>query len=124
VLLHLEAEVASLAERDFLYAARARGASVLRHAAPSLLLPVLGIAVGRASALLGGALIAEWVLSIPGWGYYSYAAARNDDPTLLVAIAVAATSAVAVLRLGAEGLRLLVDPRIRRASLAPAAGGP
>lgn len=122
LMLHLEGEAAALSDRDWMHAVRSRGASAALHAAPAIALPALGLAVGRASSLLGGALVAEWVLSIPGWGYYGYAAARNEDLPLLVAIAVAATAAVAGLQLAADALRLAIDPRLRGMAMSPAGG--
>ncbi|MCK6528755.1 hypothetical protein L6R50_14745 [Myxococcota bacterium] len=106
LMLHLEGEAAALSDRDWMHAVRSRGASAALHAAPAIALPALGLAVGRAS----------------GWGYYGYAAARNEDLPLLVAIAVAATAAVAGLQLAADALRLAIDPRLRGMAMSPAGG--
>ncbi len=117
--LHLEAELADLLDRDYIHATRSRGASLWRHLAPSMWIQGATVMAGKAPGLLGGALIVEWVLTLPGWGYYGYAAARNEDFPLLMAIAVAATFSVALLQWVAEAVRVAVDPRLRQKGRAP-----
>ncbi len=103
---HLDA----LADRGFVHSARIRGLPMLLQIAPHLALPVAQAVASRASFLLGGVL----VLEIQGLGLIGYHAAVEPDLTLLVAIAVLITACVAAVQLAVDGLRVLVDPRVRK----------
>lgn len=121
----VRAEVLSLRERDFVFAARALGASniriIFRHILPNSLSPVL------VAATLGvaGAILTESALSflgigvqppVPSWGnmltagkdYLEFAWWLSLFPGLAILITVIAYNLVG------EGLRDALDPRLSR----------
>ncbi|MGH9381390.1 MAG: ABC transporter permease [Thermoanaerobaculia bacterium] len=107
-------------DRDFVRAARARGAGPARilwihalpHAAPSLC-QSLGVAL---PALLSGSLITEVVFAWPGLGRVTWEAVlARDVPVVMATTALGAVAVVAALLL-ADLLQAALDPRLRHAA--------
>jgi ABC-type dipeptide/oligopeptide/nickel transport system permease component len=101
-------------------AARARGLAarqvfvrhVLRHAA----LPVVaqcGLSVG---GLLGGAVVVETIFAWPGIGLLAVDAAQAHDVPLLQGVVLVGAAAYLAASLLVDGLSLLLDPRLSRAT--------
>ena len=114
VILRVEVELATLRSRDFVHSATLRGIPMFRNLLPHLALPLLEAAASRMAFLLGGIVILEKVLGIPGLGWIGYRAAQEGDFLLLLTITVFITALVAVGYLCLEMLRLSIDPRLRR----------
>ena len=101
----------------FVDTARAKGASearvYVRHALRNALIPLVaafGLVFAR---LLAGALVIEYVFSLPGMGMYALRAMEGRDLPLLLGLAVVAGGlAVTVSTLADVGF-VLLDPRIR-----------
>jgi peptide/nickel transport system permease protein len=118
------AQALSVRERDFIAAARISGASpsriMLRHVWPNVTAPI----IVQASLLVAGAIITEASLSflglgvrppIPSWGSmlrtgYQY---LGTAPWLSLAPGVAIFVAVVGLNLLGDGIRQVLDPRLR-----------
>ncbi|MDQ2848111.1 MAG: ABC transporter permease [Actinomycetota bacterium] len=103
--------------RDFVLAARAKGAServvVLRHAWRNALVPLVQLAGLSLPTLFSGALISETVFNRSGIGRLAYDSAVNRDyPTVLGAVVF--VSALVILgNLLADVAGAVIDPRIR-----------
>lgn len=119
-------QVLSLREKEFVEAARALGLTdgqiMLRHLAPNCLAPVIvAMTVG-----IGGVILAESTLSFlgigvrpptPSWGRMIYDGLRylRDDPILTLAPATVLAVTVLAFNFLGDGLRDLLDPRLRDA---------
>jgi len=114
VVLRVEVELTTLRSRDFVHSAALRGVPMFRNLLPHLALPLVEAAASRMAFLLGGIVILEKVLGIPGLGWIGYRAAQEGDFVLLLTITVFITALVAVGYLCLEMLRLSIDPRLRR----------
>jgi len=116
MLLHFENEFRALRSRDYIHAARLRGASEFKHMLPGLLLPISSIAAGKVAFLLGAVVIVEFVWGVPGLGDASLRAAEKGDALLLVTLTVLITGVVALVALIRDIIEILIDPRLRRSS--------
>jgi len=112
--LRIEAELSILRRKDFVLSAELRGLSMPRRLARHLVIPLAEAGASRIGFLLGGAVIVEKVLGLPGLGWIGYQAAVEGDFVLLLAITVLVTALVGGSRLLVVGLRLVIDPRARR----------
>jgi peptide/nickel transport system permease protein len=106
-------------DRDFIRAARARGAGPARllwvhalpHAAPSLCQSA-GVAL---PALLSGSLVTEVVFAWPGLGRVTWEAVLARDIPVVLATSALGAVAVVVGLLLADLLQTALDPRLRHA---------
>ncbi len=115
---------AALAEtltRDYVTAARARGATITRavlvHGLRNALLPVLTLAALEAPMALGGAFVAERVFELHGLGEATIAAVRERDTSWLMALSIAAASLAAVFVLVSDLGCALLDARLGQATM-------
>ena len=102
---------------DYIKTARSKGIPeqrvVYRHALRSALTPVLtqfGIDLG---ALIGGAVITETVFSLPGVGYQSLKAIRDQDLPLIIGVVLLASAAIVVANIVVDVLYAVLDPRVK-----------
>jgi len=102
---------------DYIKTARSKGIPekrvVYRHALRSALTPVLtqfGIDLG---ALIGGAVITETVFSLPGVGYQSIHAIKNQDLPLILGVVLVAAAAIVVANIVVDILYAVLDPRVK-----------
>ena len=102
---------------DYIKTARSKGIPekrvVYRHALRSALTPVLtqfGIDLG---ALIGGAVITETVFSLPGVGYQSIRAIKNQDLPLILGVVLVAAAAIVVANIVVDILYAVLDPRVK-----------
>ena len=115
IILQFENEVRQLRSRDYVHAARLRGASVFRHMLPGLLLPASAISAGKIAFLLGSVVIVERHWRLAGLGDASLVAAKDPaDPILLMVVTLVVTGVVALVALVRDVLEILIDPRLRR----------
>jgi peptide/nickel transport system permease protein len=108
-----EDEIVRIRNAPFIDAAIARGAPIPRHLLPNLVAPLAGVLTGRAAFFVGGLVVAEKVLHLPGAGSMLWQACRMRDYPLAMGIAVLAAVAVCSVRLASDLTRGLVDPRLR-----------
>lgn len=104
--------------RPFVTAARARGvpawSPVLRDALPHALLATLDVTAVQIGLLLTGSVVVENVFGWPGLGaWFVDAVSFRDQGAVLAAVLVFAVAFIAITR-GADLLRRLLDPRLRR----------
>jgi peptide/nickel transport system permease protein len=77
------------------------------------LIPVLTIAGGLVGTLLGGAIILERIMSLPGLGQYTLAAVLQQDTAVVMALTMYAVLLIVTTNLIVDLLYAVVDPRIR-----------
>ncbi len=116
MILQFENELRNLRERDYIHAARLRGASEFKHMLPGLLLPISSVSASKVAFLLGSVVIVEFLWGVPGLGDASLDAAEKGDALLLVTLTVLITGVVAADALVRDVLEILIDPRLRRSS--------
>jgi peptide/nickel transport system permease protein len=102
---------------DYIKTARSKGISdrrvIYRHALRSALTPVVtqfGIDLG---ALVGGAIITESVFSLPGIGYQSIKAIRDQDLPLILGVVLLASAGIIVANIVVDVLYAVLDPRVK-----------
>ena len=98
VIRSLREEMSRVMAEDYVRTARAKGASVWRHAfKEGLLIPVTEIIASKIPFILGGAVIVEQVFNWPGMGRMAWQAAQDRDFPVIMGIALVAA---AFVRLG------------------------
>lgn len=109
----LEVALGRLQRAPFVDAARARGEPLapllLRHLVP----PLAASTAARVGWLLGGTVVVEKLLLLPGAGALLWSAALERDYEVVLALVLLAAMAVVGARLVADLVRLAVDPRLR-----------
>ncbi|HEU0187915.1 MAG TPA: ABC transporter permease [Gallionellaceae bacterium] len=105
VIRHLREEMSRVLNEDYIRTARAKGASVWRHAfKEGLLLPVSTIFAAKIPFILGGAVIVEQIFNWPGMGRMAWQAAQDRDFAVIMGISLMAALFV---RLGSLVQRLI-----------------
>jgi peptide/nickel transport system permease protein len=91
VIRFLRDELSRVMAEDYIRTARAKGASVWRHAfKEGLLLPASEIIAAKIPFILGGAVIVEQIFNWPGMGRMAWQAAQDRDFTVIMGIALVA----------------------------------
>jgi peptide/nickel transport system permease protein len=103
--------------QDYIRTARAKGLQervvFLRHAAKNAMIPVLTIAGGLIAGLLGGSLILEQIMAMPGLGQYTFNAVNQSDYNVVMTMVTYAALVIVTANLTVDLLYATVDPRIR-----------
>jgi peptide/nickel transport system permease protein/oligopeptide transport system permease protein len=106
--------------RDYIQAARARGASemglIFRHALPNALIVVLTLVGLQIGNLLGGAFIIETIFGWHGIGELAVNAIQWRDFTLTQAVILVSAATYLVINLAADILYAWLDPRVELTS--------
>jgi peptide/nickel transport system permease protein len=114
----VRAELGATLEKDYVRAARAKGASGLRalvvHGLRTALIPVATLAVLDVGALVGGAVVTEKIFRWPGMGQVAVEAIVNRDGQLVTATVLMAALAIVVATLLVDVLVAALDPRQTR----------
>ena len=109
--------IAGACREPFVAASRARGLSVgeslVRHAWPASLRPVLGLYGVMIGSLFSGSFVVEVVTSWPGLGRLMYDALRARDLYLVAGCAASGAVFLALGTLIADVLLAIADPRVR-----------
>ncbi len=109
--------IASARREPFVAASRARGLSgarsLVRHAWPVSLRPVLGLYGVMIGSLFSGSFVVEVVTSWPGLGRLMYDALRARDLYLVAGCAASGAFFLAAGTLIADVLLAIADPRVR-----------
>jgi peptide/nickel transport system permease protein len=103
---------------DYITVARAKGLPesriMLAYAARNALLPNLSAFALSLGFVVSGAIVTEIIFSYPGIGFVLFNAVANEDYPLMQGVFLVITVAVLVANLLADGLYVLLDPRIRQ----------
>lgn len=112
IVRYLREEISRVMGEEYVRTARAKGASIWRHAyKEALLLPVSQIIAAKMPFVLGGAIIIEQVFNWPGLGRVAWQAAQDRDYPVIMAITLLAAI---VVRLGSflhRTVYVAVNPR-------------
>jgi peptide/nickel transport system permease protein len=115
VVRFLREEISRVFEEDYIVTARAKGASVWKHAfKEGLLIPITEIVASKIPFILGGAVVVEQVFNWPGMGRMAWQAAQDRDYPLIMGITLAAAVVVRMGSLAQRVVHILVNPRASR----------
>jgi peptide/nickel transport system permease protein len=102
---------------DYVRTARAKGlperSVVLKHALRNALVPIVTLSTLLFGELLGGAVLTEQVFSIPGFGKLVVDAVFTRDYAVVQGVVLCTAFGFIVLNLLADGLYVLINPRLR-----------
>jgi peptide/nickel transport system permease protein len=102
---------------DYIRTARAKGMPekvvLRRHALRAGLTPIVTSAGLDLAGLLGGAVITEYIFSLPGLGRLSISAVTEYDLPTITATTLVAATFVIVANLAVDILYAAIDPRVR-----------
>jgi peptide/nickel transport system permease protein len=111
VIRHLREEMSRVLAEDYVRTARAKGASVWKHAfKEGMLLPVTEIIAGKIPFILGGAVIVEQIFNWPGMGRMAWQAAQDRDFPVIMGIALIAAAFVRMGSLIQRVVFIAVNP--------------
>ena len=112
VVRYLREEMSRVMAEDYIRTARAKGASVWRHAfKEGFLIPMTEIIAAKIPFILGGAVIVEQVFNWPGMGRMAWQAAQDRDFPVIMGIAMLAAAWVRVGSLLQRVVYVAVNPR-------------
>ncbi len=112
VIRYLRQELGRVMAEDYIRTARAKGASVWKHAfKEGLLIPVTEIVASKIPFILGGAVIVEQVFNWPGMGRMAWQAAQDRDYPVIMGIAILAAVFVRMGSLFQSVVYVAVNPR-------------
>jgi len=102
---------------DYVRTARAKGLPervvVVKHALRAGLTPIVTAAGLDLAYLLGGAIIAENIFSLPGLGSLAVSSVTSSDLPLITGITMLTASIIILANLVVDMLYAVVDPRVR-----------
>ncbi len=108
----LRQEIGRVMTEDYIRTARAKGASVWKHAyKEGLLIPVTEMIAAKIPFILGGAVIVEQVFNWPGMGRMAWQAAQDRDYPVIMGIAILAAVFVRMGSLFQSVVYVAVNPR-------------
>lgn len=114
---HQRDAISSVFVREFVRAARARGASFSRalvtQGLRQSLLATIAVASVEPPAALGAAFVTEQVLGLPGLGQLTVRAIVERDTTFLMGLVLGAVFVAAILLLVSDLIQATLDPRLR-----------
>jgi peptide/nickel transport system permease protein len=109
----------SVLPQGFLQMVRSKGATerrtILAHAVPNALIPVVTIVGLAYGDLLTGVILIETIFGWPGIGHYAYEAAIYADFPAIMGVTLVFGVIYTSVNLGVDIVYALLDPRIRAA---------
>lgn len=112
IVRYLREEIARVMSEEYVRTARAKGASIWKHAyKEALLLPVSQIIASKMPFVLGGAIIVEQVFNWPGLGRVAWQAAQDRDYPVIMAITLLAAIVVRMGSFFHSTVYVAVNPR-------------
>lgn len=89
IVRHLREDLTRVLDEEYIRTARAKGASVWKHASKEgLLLPISEIVASKIPFVIGGAIIVEQIFNWPGLGRLAWQAALDRDFPVIMGIAI------------------------------------
>ncbi|MEJ2153870.1 MAG: ABC transporter permease [Desulfobacteraceae bacterium] len=109
---YLREELRRVLARDYIRTARAKGASIWRHAfKEGFLLPITEMTAAKVPFILGGAVVVEQIFNWPGMGRLAWQAAQDRDYPLIMGITLMAAVFVRLGSLLKQVIHIIVNPR-------------
>ena len=103
--------------QDYIRTARSKGLSentiTMRHAFKNALPPVLTLAGLQLGGLLGGSIILERIMGLPGLGVWALDAIQLKDYPIVMIVALYSAATLMVISLLIDVSYGMIDPRIR-----------
>jgi peptide/nickel transport system permease protein len=103
--------------QDYLRTARSKGLPertvIIKHALRNAIPPVLTLLGLQLGFLLGGSIIVEQVVGLPGLGTWALPAIQSKDIPIIMAFSFYAAAVLMFMTLAVDLLYAFVDPRIR-----------
>jgi peptide/nickel transport system permease protein len=103
--------------QDYMRTARAKGLTertvTFRHGFRNAIPPVLTLLGLQLANLLGGSIILESVMSLPGLGNWALSAISFNDYPIVMVVALYAATVIMVISLVIDLTYAWLDPRIR-----------
>ena len=109
---HFENELRQIKNKMYMRAVIARAANYSKHIIKNIAIPILTIIANRFVFLLSGAVIIEYIFSIPGIGLLSIQAAKNRDYPLILGITVFTIIIVIVIKTIVDIVIKRINPNI------------
>ena len=115
VVRHLRAELSRVFSEEYICMARAKGASVWKHAfKEGVLIPITEIIAAKIPFILGGAVVVEQVFNWPGMGRMAWQAAQDRDYPLIMGITLLAAIIVRLVSLVQSAVHIMINPHASR----------
>jgi peptide/nickel transport system permease protein len=109
--------VLEVLRQDFVRTAWSKGLRertiILRHVLKNGLIPIVTVIGLQMGALMGGALIIEYIFQLPGVGLFTYQSILTRDYLGVQAIVVLAAIVYVFINLAIDVVYVWLDPRIR-----------
>lgn len=119
---YMRAQVLDVLDQDYVRTARAKGLDeypvLSRHVVRNALLPIATIMGFELASLLGGSIILENLLGIPGIGTYFFESVSSRDYDSIMAIVLLGAVVFQLSTLAVDIAYGFIDPRIRLSSKA------
>jgi len=104
-------------ESDYVLTAKAKGLPngmiIVKHAFKNALIPVITVSGIQIGALIVGAVLVEYVFSLPGLGSLLIESIKTSDYPIVQAISLLLVSIFLIINLIVDILYAIIDPRIR-----------
>ncbi len=117
LMRHVRSAMLTALDQEYVRTARAKGLAewrvVTRHALRNALVPVVTLGALELGTLFSGAVLTEQVFSIPGFGKLVVDSVFNRDYPVVQGVVMVTATFYIVLNLLADGLYVLVNPRLR-----------
>ena len=117
LMRHVRSAMLTALDQDYVRTARAKGLAewrvVTRHALRNALVPVVTLGALELGTLFSGAVLTEQVFSIPGFGKLVVDSVFNRDYPVVQGVVMVTATLYILLNLLADGLYVLVNPRLR-----------
>jgi len=117
IMRHTRSSMLQAMRSDYVRTARAKGLSearvILRHALPNALQPVITLGALEFGALLSGAVLTEYVFTLPGLGKLVVEAVFTRDYAVVQGVVLVTATFYTLLNLAADLLYAVVNPRLR-----------
>ena len=103
--------------QDFIRTAHAKGLSTVvvdaRHVLRNAMIPIVTVLAFALAGLIGGAIVTERIMGIPGIGFFAVESVFNRDYPIIMAITLITATFFVLATLLADVVYAFVDPRIR-----------
>lgn len=117
VLRAMRSSLTEVLQADYMDTARSKGLPprvvLLRHGVRNALLPAITVLAVNIGWLIGGTVIIENVFAIPGLGQLMISAVSTRDYPTVQAVTLVFALLVVLVYILADGLYLVLDPRLR-----------
>jgi len=113
----VRASMLEVMRQDYIILARSKGLRervvIYRHALKNALIPAVTLTGMFFAALLGGAMITEFVFALPGVGQLSLQAVFQNDSNFILLYTLVLAAIIVIANLAVDVAYVFLDPRIK-----------